>query len=57
MKYNVCFTQWYWYTVEADSEEEAIDLAEPEFVSDMRCPIANTTYDEVEVYEVEENSY
>ena len=55
MKYRVSFIQWYDYYVEADSEEEAIDLAEPDFVSDMRCPIANTTYDDVNVYEVEEN--
>lgn len=54
MKYRVSFVQWYDYYVEADSEEEAIDMAEEDFVSDMRTPIANTTYDEVNVYEIEE---
>ena len=54
MKYRVSFIQWYDYYVEADSEEEAVDIAEENFVSDMRTPIANTTYDEVNVYEVEE---
>ena len=54
MKYRVSFVQWYDYYVETDSEEEAIDIAEEDFVSDMRTPIANTTYDEVNVYEVEE---
>ena len=52
-QYRVCFTQRYYYTVEADDEDEAIDLAEPDFVSDMRCPIANTTYDDVEAWEME----
>ena len=52
-QYRVCFTQRYYYTVEADDEDEAIDLAEPDFVSDMRCPIANTTYDDVEAWKVE----
>ena len=55
MKYRVSFVQWYDYYVEADSEEEAVDIAEEDFVSDMRTPIANTTYDEVNVYEVEED--
>ena len=49
MKYQVCFTKYYFYDVEADNEEEAIDIAEREFNSDMKCPIADTTYDEVEV--------
>lgn len=53
MKYRVSFVQWYDYYVEANSEE-AIDMAEEDFVSDMRTPIANTTYDEVNVYELEE---
>ena len=54
MKYRVSFVQWYDYYVEVDSEEEAVDIAEEDFVSDMRTPIANTTYDEVNVYELEE---
>lgn len=54
MKYRVSFVQWYDYYVETNSEEEAVDIAEEDFVSDMRTPIANTTYDEVNVYELEE---
>lgn len=49
MEYQVCFTKYYIYNVEADNEEEAIDIAQQEFESDMRHPIADTTYDEVEV--------
>ena len=54
MKYRVSFAHWYEYYVEADSEEEAIDIAEEDFVSDMRTPTLNTIYDEVNVYEVKE---
>ncbi len=55
MKYKVCFTKYYIYEVEADTEDEAIDLAfEDEFYSEMRCCIADCTYDEVEAWESEE---
>lgn len=51
-EYKIYFTKYYSYYVEADSEEEAIEIAEGDFEADMRCPIADTTYDEVEVEEV-----
>lgn len=41
MKYTVCFTKYYNINVEADNEEEAIDLAEE---------LLNDDYDEVEVW-------
>lgn len=52
MTYRVCFSQWSFYTVEADNEDDAIEIAEKEFVSDMRQPIANTTYDDVDAWVV-----
>lgn len=51
--FDVTFIQYYTYMVEADDENEAEDLAHKEFLSDMRSPIAHTSYDEVEVEEVE----
>lgn len=54
MEYKVTFTQYYTYEVTAENEEEAFDSAYEDFVSDMRSPIANTCYDDVEVEEVEE---
>lgn len=54
-KYRVAFTQYYEYEVEAESESEAEDLAYEEFESEMRRPIANTCYDDVEVECIEED--
>lgn len=48
-KYTVTFIKYYSYDIEADNEDEAIDIAEEDFRADMRCPIADCTYDEVEV--------
>lgn len=49
-KYTVTFIKYYTYEVEADNEDEAIDLAfEENFYRDMHSPIADCTYDEVEV--------
>lgn len=48
-EYKICFIKYYTYCVEAETEDEAIEIAENEFVTEMRCPIADTTYDEVEV--------
>lgn len=45
--YRVYFTKYYDYYVEAENENEAIDIAEAEFRADMSSPIADTTYDEV----------
>ena len=47
--YVVTFTQYYTYQVEADNEQEAEDIAYNNFKSEMRRPIANTSYDEVEI--------
>lgn len=47
-EYRVTFVKYYNYYVEADNEDIAIDIAEEDFRADMRCPIADTTYDEVE---------
>lgn len=49
MKYTVIFTQYHEYEVEAEDEEKAFNVAHREFVSDMRTPVANTNYDEVEI--------
>lgn len=55
MEYKVCFTKFYIYEVEADTEDEAIDLAfEEKFYNEMHRCIADCTYDEVEVWESEE---
>lgn len=47
--YTVTFTQYHTYEVEAEDEWEARDKAHREFESDMCSPIANPSYDEVEV--------
>ena len=49
MKYTVYFTRYYTYDVEADNEDDAFDKAYDEFSSDNRCPIADLSYDEVEI--------
>jgi hypothetical protein len=53
-EYRVCFTQYYYYTVTAENENEAIDLAYDDFESEMYTPIARTDYDEVEAWENEQ---
>lgn len=53
-KYEVTFTQYSSYEVEAETEDEAIDIAYYEFEADMRYPVANTFYDEVSAAAVEE---
>lgn len=48
-KYRVCFIKYYTYAIEADSEDEAIDIAlEENFYPEMRCCIADCTYDDME---------
>lgn len=50
--YNVRFTQFYEYLkIEAEDEDEAIEIAEKEFKADMYRPIARPDYDEVEIAE------
>lgn len=55
MKYNVTFTQYYSYMVEAENEEEAEDLARKKFYNDMCTPIARTWEDELDIEEMEED--
>ena len=47
--YTVTFTQYYTYKVEANDEDEALDNAHKEFVSEMRYPVTNTLYDSVDI--------
>lgn len=51
-EYKICFIKYHTYYVEAETEDEAIEIAEEEFCGDMCCPIADTTYDEMEVERV-----
>lgn len=51
--YNVTYIQYHSYTVEADNEDEAESLAYDMFESDMRYPVANTFYDDIEIECVE----
>lgn len=49
MKYIVTFVKYHDYEIEAKDEKEAFDKAYREYCSDMRSPIADTTYDDMEV--------
>lgn len=49
MEYTVTFIKYYEYTVEAESAEEAVDEAYEVFRTQMRQPVADTTYDDIEV--------
>lgn len=53
-KYNVTFTTYEDYEVEAENETEALRIAEDELRSDRCRPIADTHYDESDVEEIEE---
>ena len=53
--YTVTFTLYYTYEVEADNEDEAFDNAYEEFCSDMRYPVASTSYDFVHIECAEED--
>lgn len=54
MKYSVVITRYSYYTVEAEDEDEAEEKAIEEYESDMLSPIADTSYDEVEVEEIDD---
>lgn len=55
MKYDVFFIKTFdYYGIEAESREEALEIAEKLFCSDQYNSIADPTYDEVEVLEQEE---
>ena len=49
MKYGVTFIQYYQYEVEAENEDEAMNLDEKEFYNDTHRPIANTTMTQTEI--------
>lgn len=49
MLYKVTFIQYYDYEVEAETDDEAEDIAFEDFEAAMRDPIARVYYDEVEV--------
>lgn len=49
MKYTVTFVKYYDYEIEANNENEAMDKAHEEYCNSMRSPIADTTYDDVEI--------
>ena len=52
MKYDVFFIKTFdYYDIEAESREEALEIAEKQFCSDQYNSIADPTYDEVEVLE------
>lgn len=52
-RFKVTYTQYYTYEVEAENEQEALTIAYYEFESEMRIPVANTIYDEVEAEEID----
>jgi hypothetical protein len=45
--FTVRFIQQHAYIVEAKDVDEAMDIAEEDFISDMRSPIANTSWEEM----------
>lgn len=47
-RYNVTFTQFWAYTVEAEDEDSAEELAFKEFQSEMRRSAGSTCYDHIE---------
>lgn len=49
MRYRVTFTQYFNYEVEAETEDEAEEIAFEDFEVDMRSPIARLYYDEVDI--------
>lgn len=51
MLYSVTFYQTVTFDVEANSEDEAIEKALPEFDEYVRRPVARTDYDSIEVAE------
>jgi len=48
-KWNVTFTQYYTYNVDAETEDEAFAKAEKLFDKEVHYPVANTLYDEYDV--------
>lgn len=56
MKFDVFFYKYFnYYDIEAESEDEALEIAEGYFREQQCYPIADTTYDEVEIIKNSEN--
>lgn len=53
-KYNVTFTTYEEYEVEAENETEALRIAKEELEADRCIPIADTHYDESDIEEIED---
>ena len=49
MEYKVTFSKYYTYLVDAECEDKAEEIAYDMFSSDMRYPVADTSYDEVDI--------
>lgn len=55
MKFDVYITKFFnYYNIEAENQDEALKIAEERFVEEQCYPVADTTYDEVEI-EISEN--
>lgn len=55
MKFDVYITKFFnYYNIEAENQDEALKIAEERFVEERCYPVADTTYDEVEI-EISEN--
>ena len=52
-RFRITYTQYLTYEVEANTEDEALDIAYREFESDMKVPVACTLYDDVDVEDLE----
>ena len=48
-EYRVVFTREYEYNIEANDADEALDIAYEKFRDRCLTPVANTSYDWVEV--------
>lgn len=53
MTYNVTFSRYDTYEVEAENEDEAIDKAYEMFRAENSRSVASNHYDEVDVEEIE----
>lgn len=51
--YRATFAQHSTYTIEATDDNAALDIAEEKFKADMRCHVAVTSYDDIEIEELE----
>ena len=54
-EYRVVFTREYEYNIEANDADEALDIAYEKFRDICLTPVANTSYDWVEVECLEED--